>query len=137
MPEQAEKTELSLQQLCERLEHLEQRVASLEKPAELPASTPEHAILGITRRDTERRVGSVVPVLGKAVLAIAGADFVRAIAQSGSAPRRILLLVAIVYAGAWLVWASRAHRKSPAASVTFGMTAALILAPLLWEGAVR
>ena len=138
MPEQAEKSDLWLEQVQERLQELERRVAALERRAEVPASTRIETSLG-TKPKEEKRVGatSAVPILGKAVLAIAGAYLLRAIAESGAAPRWLLLMVAIGYAGAWLAWAARTHRKSHFASTVFGMTAAFILAPLLWEGTVR
>lgn len=138
MPEQAEKSDLSLEQVQERLQELERRVTALERRGEVPSSTPVETFLGVQAK-REKRVGttSAVPVLGKAVLAIAGAYLLRAIAESGVAPRWLLLVVAIGYAGAWLVWAARTHRRSHFASAIFGMTTAFILAPLLWEGTVR
>jgi hypothetical protein len=78
-----------------------------------------------------------LPVFGKAVLAIAGAYLLRAVAESGMLPKLPLLVVAILYAGMWLVWAARTHAVSPFASVTYAITAALILSPLLWESTVR
>ena len=81
--------------------------------------------------------GGAVPVLGKAVLGIAGAYLLRAIAESGTIPRLPILIVAIVYAGWWMVWAVRIHAANRFASVTFGITSALILSPLLWESTVR
>ena len=35
------------------------------------------------------------------------------------------------------MWAARTHQRSHFASVTFGVTSAFVLAPLLWEGTVR
>lgn len=139
MAEQAEKNDLGLEQVHERLQELERRVAALERRGLAPASAPVEAFLGIKAKKEEERAGTTraVPVLGKAVLAIAGAYLLRAIAESGAAPRRMLLVVAIAYAGAWLAWAARTHRRSHFTSVIFGMTAAFILAPLLWEGTVR
>lgn len=139
MPEQAEKSDLLFQQVEERLQGLERRVAALEGRAALPTSPATAAVPGAKPKEQEKRTGATraVPVLGKAVLAIAGAYLLRAIAESGAAPRWILLILAIGYAGAWLVWAVRTHRKSHFASVVFGATVAFILAPLLWEGTVR
>jgi hypothetical protein len=139
MAEQAEKRELWLEQVHERLQELERRVATLEKRAEVPASSPVETLLGIKPNEKEKRVGatSAVPVLGKAVMAIAGAYFLRATAESEAALRPLLLVVAIGYAGAWMVWAARTHRRSHFASAIFGVTTAFILAPLLWEGTVR
>lgn len=139
MPEQAEKSELSLEQIQEQLQQLEKRVAALEKSATSRANPPLETALGIKRKEKEQHEApvSMVPVLGKAVLAIAGAYLLRAIAESGAAPRRLLLGAGIAYAGVWLVWATRTYRKSHFASVAYGMTSAFVLAPLLWEGTVR
>lgn len=141
MVEQGEKSDPFLQ-VHDRLQELERRVAALESRSELPVSRPPtRTLLGSKPEEQEKRkrgeATSAVPVLGKAVLAIAGAYLLRAIAESGAIPRRLLLLVAIAYGGVWLIWATRARRKSHFASTVFGITAALILAPLLWEGTVR
>ena len=79
----------------------------------------------------------VVPTLGKAVLGIAGAYLLRAIAESSSVSKLPVLLVAIVYACFWMVWAVRIHAASRFASITYAVTSALILSPLLWESTVR
>jgi hypothetical protein len=91
------------------------------------------------KSEEEKGAGStnVVAVVGKAILAMAGAYLLRAIAESETAPRWILLVAGMAYAGGWLVWAARTHRRSHFASVIFGLTVAFILAPLLWEGTVR
>jgi hypothetical protein len=81
--------------------------------------------------------GSAVPILGKAVLGMAGAYLLRAIAESGAIPKLPILLLAIVYAGLWMLWAVRTHAANRFASATYAITAALILAPLLWESTVR
>lgn len=97
-------------------------------------------ILGVTPKDTPEemlRGVSVVPVLGKAVLAIAGAYLLRAVAESGAVPRWMMLVAGMVYACVWLVWAARSHRTNGFASGVYALTAAAILAPLLWEGTVR
>ena len=139
MAGQAEKIEQGLEQVLERLQELERRVAVLEKREELPASSTVESFLGGIPKEKERRASStsVVPVLGKAVLGIAGAYLLRAVAESGAAPRWAMLVAGIVYAAVWLVWAVRCHRSSHFASVIFGLTAATILPPLLWEGTVR
>ena len=54
-----------------------------------------------------------VPVLGKAVLGIAGAYLLRAIAESGPVPKLPVLIVAIAYAAVWMVWAVRTHACEP------------------------
>jgi hypothetical protein len=139
MAEQGERNDQGLEQVFERLNQLEHRVALLEKGEKLPAKSSGHTFLGESpkAKDSKIKPTSVVPVLGKAVLAIAGAYLLRAVAESGAAPRWIMLVAGILYAAVWLVWAVRSHRTSHFASVVFGLTAALILPPLLWEGTVR
>jgi hypothetical protein len=173
MAEQAEKNGLEIEQLCERIEELERRVASLEgsaaqgglakeepgagqpsgtnmlpltktqdggvKPPLQESGTVED-LLGAAPKDktgTKTVSPGVVPVIGKAVLAMAGAYLLRAVAESGAVPRRIMLVAGIAYAGAWLVWAARTEKRSHFASVIYALMVAAILAPLLWEGTVR
>ncbi len=153
-----------VEQLNERVRELEQRVATLEAVAkrasavqaaeaaaaeqavEEVAAAPAVAIPALERgKPKERWKGSaavetpagVITVLGKAVLGMAGAYLLRAIAESGSVPKLAVLLVAIVYAAGWMVWAVRAYASSRFASVTYAVTSAMILAPMLWESTVR
>ncbi len=130
-----------VEHLTEQVRDLERRVAALEhQPGEHTPSQPEFTT------STMQQVGpgvpaemptGAVPVVGKAVLGIAGAYLLRAVAESGGIPRLPILIVAIVYAGLWLVWAVRSHARDHFASLTYGITAALILSPLLWESTVR
>lgn len=78
-----------------------------------------------------------VPIIGKAVLGIAGAYLLRAIAESSSVPKLPVLFAAILYACFWMFWAVRIHAASRFASITYGITSTLILSPLLWESTVR
>ncbi len=139
MAELGESNEQDLEQVFERLRELEKRVALLEKGERVPAKASVQTFLDEIPKDRDKQAKptSVVPVLGKAVLAIAGAYLLRAIAESGAMPRWIMLVAGMAYAAVWLVWAVRSHRTSHFASVIFGLTAAMILPPLLWEGTVR
>lgn len=136
-----------VEQLGERIRELERRVSALEVPPEksAPAAPAEANLalqpprppatwLGFPPAEIS---GSAVPVLGKAVLGIAGAYLLRAIAESSTLSKIPILIVAIVYAGLWMVAAVRTHAANRFASVTYGITAALILSPLLWESTVR
>jgi len=136
-----------VEQLSERVRELERRVSALEGQPEKPVPTataePNLALQRPRPPATWRGFppaeipGGAVPVLGKAVLGIAGAYLLRAIAESGVIPKLPILILAIVYAGLWMVWAVRTHAANRFASVTYGITAALILSPLLWESTVR
>ncbi len=138
--------------LSERVRELERRVSALEgepasaspaPPTPAPATPDSFALRRPRPPETWRGFpapnasAGVLPVFGKAVLGIAGAYLLRAVAESGTLPKLALLVVAIVYAGLWLVWAVRTHANNEFASVTYAITAAVILSPLLWESTVR
>ncbi len=135
---------LDLEQLSERLHELEQRVYALEHKAEQQLSSPPDVALEpqpspAVRRGflpTDLSVGAG-PILGKAVLGIAGAYLLRAIAESGWVPKLPVLAVAVAYAGLWMVWAVRAHAANRFACAAYAITSAAILSPLLWESTVR
>ncbi len=140
-----------IEQLSKRLGDLERRISALEYQSEKPTTAqPELAATALPAALQRPRPpaiwrgfppaempGGAVPVLGKAVLGIAGAYLLRAIAESGAIPKLPILMVAIVYVALWMVWAVRTHAANRFASVTYGITAALILSPLLWESTVR
>ena len=135
-----------VEQLSERVRELERRVSALEGRPEksIPAPAEPNFALQRPRPPATWRgfppaevPGGAVPVVGKAVLGIAGAYLLRAIAESGAVPKLPILIVAILYAGLWMLWAVRAHAGNRFASATYGITAALILSPLLWESTVR
>lgn len=155
---------LVVEQLSERVRELEQRIAALEGHAVKANSTeaavatveaqveqsattasevlipprlspvPAKASTGVSAAETP---AGVITVLGKAVLGMAGAFLLRAIAESGAVPKLPVLVIAITYAFLWMVWAVRTHASNRFASVTYAITSAMILAPLLWESTVR
>ena len=136
-----------VEQLNERVRELEQRVSALESPPARATTTPP-ASGSVARSESRTAVpgrdsaapnaaAGALPVFGEAVLAIAGAYLLRAVAESGTIPQLPVLMIAIVYAGMWLVWAVRTHAANSSASVTYAITSALILSPLLWESTVR
>ncbi len=132
----------TLERLTARLETLEHRVCALER-----SSGPPSAIPAMRPATTEAeppadeapfaQAAGVFSVLGKAMLGIAGAYLLRAVAEMSSLPRLAVAAVAIAYAALWLVWAARVKAGEWLASTTYACTSALILAPLLWELALR
>ncbi|HEY2419740.1 MAG TPA: hypothetical protein VGH84_17625, partial [Steroidobacteraceae bacterium] len=83
------------------------------------------------------QVSSAFLLLGKSMLGIAGAYLLRALAESSALPRLVTAAVAIVYAIAWLVAASRISARARFAGALYAGTSALILAPMLWELTMR
>jgi hypothetical protein len=144
MPQAVENTS-SVAELTERLHDLERRVAALEGHQE-DAAQPDLSVPPLERPrppatwrgfpPVETPSGAV-PVLGKAVLGIAGAYLLRALAESSRVPKLPVLIIAILYACFWMVWAVRTQTASRFASLTYAVTSALILSPLLWESTVR
>jgi hypothetical protein len=136
-----------LEQLNERVRELESRISALEGREDKSASpTPASLDYSLQRPRPPATWGGfpaaefpdgAIPILGKAVLGIAGAYLLRAIAESGAIPKLPVLLVAIVYAALWMVWAVRTHAARRFASVAYAITSTLILSPLLWESTVR
>ena len=142
----------TLNQFAGRLEALERRVDALEHPGAvaseavaLEASPSQAAATSQTLSESvvhgehtaEAAAGGVFSVLGRAMLGIAGAYLLRALAESSSLPKTAVAAVAIVYALAWLVWASRAKAGDWLAGTIYACTSALILAPMLWELTLR
>lgn len=127
--------------LTERLGSLERRVASLEQAEQLPASLSASPQLeAVAQHASEAgegfslaRANGTFPVLGKAMLGIAGAYVLRAVAESGSLPKLAVAAVAITYAILWLVAAARVQAGAWFASTVYACTSALILAPMLLE----
>ena len=147
MPQAVDNVALALEQLREQVRSLERRVAELEERS--PASSsgePDRGAIALQRPPapaTWRRFppletsSGAVSILGKAVLGIAGAYLLRALAEASAIPKLPVLLVAILYACFWMLWAVRIHAASRFASTAYAVTSALILSPLLWESTVR
>jgi hypothetical protein len=132
----------ALARLTARVETLERRIAALEPPSEMAVLVPADPADLVAPPPTVEafsfaRAGGVFPVLGKAMLGIAGAYLLRAVAESGSFPKLAVVVLALAYAGMWLVWAARVPAQAHFASTVYATTAALILAPMLWELTLR
>ncbi len=76
-------------------------------------------------------------MLGKALLGIAGAYLLRAVAESGSFPKLAVVVLAITYAGMWLVLAVRVRTMAWYTGITYATTSSLILTPMIWELTLR
>ena len=71
------------------------------------------------------------------MLGIAGAYLLRAMAESTTFPRAVVVPVALSYAAMWLVAATRVKTEAKFASVAYAGTSVLILIPMLWELTLR
>ena len=135
----------ALARLDARFEVLERRVAQLERnqqeaPSVLPSIT-ETEVSDPTATLAQPVVlapaENIFSVAGRSMLGIAGAYVLRASAESGSFPRLAVVVLALVYAGTWLVWAARAAPAARFTRFAYALTASLILVPMLAELTLR
>jgi hypothetical protein len=131
----------ALARLTDRLEQLERRVCALERSSETSAFASKSAAAPASETPATNEIaipqaGGVFPVVGKAMLGVAGAYLLRALAESGSVAQMVVVALALAYAGMWLLWAAQIA-TSPFARAAYAVTSALILAPMLWELTLR
>ena len=79
----------------------------------------------------------LLPVLGAATLGLAGAYLLRAVAESGVLPPRLIFGAGTLYAVAWLLAAARPRAERRIVTILYSLTAAMILSPLVWEATAR
>jgi hypothetical protein len=125
-----------------RIETLERRICALEHPDSAARAEAAPATAAFPSAPAPQALpitsgGSIFPVLGKAMLGIAGAYMLRAVAEANIAPQALIAVLAIVYAILWLVWAARVPADAWFAGAAYACTSALILAPMLWELTLR
>ncbi|MBI4906440.1 MAG: hypothetical protein HY820_22615 [Acidobacteria bacterium] len=117
--------------LTDRVAHLETCVGVIAPAAPLPVAAVTSAGAG------QWNTSSAVAVMGKALLALAGAYMLRALTESGSLPVGWGVALGIAYSALWLALAAHFALTDRVAAVTYGLTSVLVLAPLLWEATVR
>lgn len=125
-----------LSDIQEELRDLKLRVAAIEQRVGLvPVAEPG-------RPETPRRspvaalstsAGSLIFVLGRALLGLAGAYLLRGISESALIPPLVGVMTTVAYAGWWLYSVRGAALQSPIAANIHGITAAAIFYPMLWE----
>jgi hypothetical protein len=134
--------ERRLEKAESRLDKTESGIDALEHPlAEHwppPSSKIDSALAAVFPAvESPAPAGSLFPVLGKALLGIAGAYVLRAVEETSTLPRLIVAAAGIAYAFLWLVWAARVCGGPRFTSSIYAGTSALILAPMLWELTLR
>jgi len=126
----------SFEVLSSRVDELEKRIHALEHPDEVKASAANEVAgaanaVSVAGADSFQSA-NIFPLLGRAMLGIAGAYVLRALAEAGMAPK-VMVAAAIAYAFAWLVWAARVSKAAGFAPLVYAATSAVILVPMLWE----
>src|SRR5690242_20700005 len=124
-----------LDELVLQVRDLQQRVLKLEELLAIrtePAKTPAPA--AATAFDLP---SNPIPVLGRMLLAIAGAYVLRALTDWGVLPAAAGVAIGLVYALVWLWLATRAPLEAKFQAAVNGFTSMLIMAPLVWEASGR
>jgi len=125
-----------IQDLQRRVLALEERLgntvpfAGPEKPAAAPSLARAAAAEGPLQPNT-------LPVVGKVLVAIAGAYVLRTLTDFGVMPRAIGVTVGLLYALLWLFIAARPRLVGKLPIALTCATSMLILAPLTWEASQR
>ena len=121
-------------------EELERRIARLEKlagvqaapaPSQRAAPTPE------TLAPPSVNPTALLPVLGRALLGLAGAYLLRALTESAAIPPASGVAAGILYALFWLLWATRTPSENHLETALHSLTSVLVLCPLLWEATLH
>jgi len=141
--------------LVEEVRDLRTRVARMEMAMGMaahaaPAAAPIGAATGVPPGGRERPAPasseapgilesptSLLPVLGRALLGLAGAYLLRALTEAGTFSPRMGVAVGLVYAMLWLVWAARTPAAHRLETALHGLTSVLVLSPLLFEATTR
>jgi hypothetical protein len=126
---------MQLQDLQRRVLRLEQRLGEgLTHPAspETPQIPPLLDVPAVPHMPPD-----ILPVLGRALVAIAGAYVLRALTDFGVMPRALGITVGVLYALMWLVLATRRPPEARFAIAMMSSTSMLIIGPLIWEACVR
>ena len=117
--------------LEEALCSIERRMAGLERPPRT-----ESAVEMVEESSPAPRFDFAL--IGKSVLIVGGAYLLRALTEVGFVPQRAGVVLAFVYAMAWIAIADRALARGRRIAALFdASTAALIAAALIWEATTR
>ncbi len=123
-----------IRELARRVSRIERELGirpEAEAAGKVPVSPPP------ARAEAAVETTAVFPLLGRALLGLAGAYLLRALTEAGTLPQRVGVAIGILYAVAWLVRAARTPAAHRLEAALHSLTSALVLAPLLWEATLR
>ena len=121
---------LQVQDLRQRVSNLEERLGTAVAAPKISASEPPLP----TGFDLP---SNIVPVLGRMLLAIAGAYVLRALTEWGALPAAAGVAIGLLYALVWLLVAARSSVEAKLVPALICSTSVLIMAPLVWEATQR
>jgi len=143
MDQVADRCSSELDRLAARVTELERRLSALEigKTAVVPEVIPlAPPVASATVQQTANKAStpvSLIAIVGRSLLGLAGAYLLRAAFESGIAPGLVIVVIALLFAWAWLILSARAAERSGMAGALYGITSSLIIFLILWENALR
>ncbi len=126
-----------LSELIRQVQDLQRRVLNLEEHLASTDAAPEVPVLAPPLPAWFGLPPNTVPVLGRMLVAIAGAYVLRALTDWGVLPAAIGVAIGLIYGLIWLWVAARSPVEAKFASALSCSTSVLIIAPLVWEATGR
>jgi hypothetical protein len=146
MDDRLSRLEASLEQLAARCAGLEQRLAALEDRTASTSTVRSEGAPTATLQQSDARpdrpwesdLGSIVALVGRTLVVLAGAYLLRALTDSGRLAAGPGVLLGMAYALSWIILADRAGARGRTLSAAFhGVAFVLIALPLLFEATTR
>lgn len=129
-----------IRELQRRMSAVERAVGLTSTEAVVDSGSPSVATepaASVEAPPMESESPGIAPVVGRALLGIAGAYVLRAAAESGAVPQLAAMAAAVVYALWWLVSSARLAARSHLLAGAHVVTAVLVIYPMVWETTVR
>jgi hypothetical protein len=128
--------------LVQQVRQLQERVACLERsagvaPQALPVTGTAPAPKSAAQTPSLPETTTLLPVLGRGLLGLAGAYLLRALTESGTLAPKAGVAIGILYAMLWLVLAARTPAGQKLETAIHSLISVLLLSPLLWEATLR
>jgi hypothetical protein len=125
--------------LIAQVRDLQERVVRLEREIGLAATPSLAPVPQLTQRapDNVPAVPELLPAIGRALLGLAGAYLLRDLTESTTFPQSVGVAIGLLYAMSWLVWAARTDASQRVQAALHGLTAALVISPLIYEATAR
>jgi hypothetical protein len=126
--------------LATEVHDLQARVARMELAMGLSAAAPMPTATAVELPQPPALLdtpNSVLPILGRGLLGLAGAYLLRALTESGTSSPKVGVGIGLVYAMLWLVSAVRTRAPHPLEVAVYSQTSVRVLAPLLFEATTR
>jgi hypothetical protein len=129
-------------ELTAQIGELRQRVETLEARLGIAASSISPAIpkAHFTPASPTAQIDasvSLVPIIGRMLIAIAGAYVLRALTEWGTIPAGVGVSLGLLYGVIWLWVAGRSPAGSSFPAAIYSSASVLIFAPLIWEASER